>query len=324
MPLEGGRTEREAIPRDPAVTHALVADARVVAAVAAEFPRQANNRDQAPLLPFRISGGSGSMHSQGRLLSTVGFTVCLVMWGARADAQLSTSFLPASPPLTPQAPDDEPPQVSVTTTRPALGTTDWTGLVGNSLRLVSLEHATRLMLQPGTRRALAGPFISDYLASLRRPHGWNDGDSWAVNYVGHPIHGAAAGFVWIAAQNRKDVPVRFSREFWTSRGQAALWAAAYSLQFELGPLSEASIGNVGFHPETTGWVDHVVTPVGALMFMVLEDWVDHHVILRIERKTGNVVMRAAARIALNPSRSMSAMAQGQMPWTRADRHLRRQ
>ena len=260
----------------------------------------------------------------GRVLSTVGLTVCLAMWGTHADAQLSASFRPTPHLLTASAPaDDPPPQISVTPAQSAV-TTDWAEVIGNSLRLVTLEHTTRLMLQPGTRRALAGPFISDYLESLRRPRGWHDGDSWAVNYIGHPIHGAAAGFVWISAQNGKDVPVKFSREFWTSRGQAALWAAAYSLQFELGPLSEASIGNVGFHPETTGWVDHVVTPAGALMFMVLEDWVDHQVILRIERKTGNVVLRAAARIALNPSRSMSAMAQGQMPWTRADRHLRGQ
>ena len=67
----------------------------------------------------------------------------------------------------------------------------------------------------------------------------------------------------------------------------------------------------------------MVTPAGAFAFMVLEDVVDEHVILKLERATGNVVLRAAIRIALNPARSMSAMAQGQMPWTRADRQLRR-
>ena len=143
-----------------------------------------------------------------------------------------------------------------------------------------------------------------------------------MNYIGHPIHGAAAGFVWIAARNEKAAP-DFSRQFWASRGKAAIWAGVYSLQFEFGPVSEASIGNVGMHPAHTGWVDHVVTPAGAFAFMVLEDVVDEHVILKLERATGNVVLRAAIRIALNPARSMSAMAQGQMPWTRADRQLRR-
>jgi hypothetical protein len=43
------------------------------------------------------------------------------------------------------------------------------------------------------------------------------------------------------------------------------------VQFEFGPLSEASIGNVGMRPGTTGWVDHIVTPAGALWFTVAED-----------------------------------------------------
>lgn len=43
------------------------------------------------------------------------------------------------------------------------------------------------------------------------------------------------------------------------------------VQFEFGPFSEASIGNVGLRPNTTGWVDHVVTPAGALGIMIAED-----------------------------------------------------
>jgi hypothetical protein len=257
-----------------------------------------------------------------RAVCTAAAGLCLLVLAIPAGAQVATTTSiagAASPGV-----DEEPDAAQ----RPALrdtpgGSTDWTRVIGNSLRLASLEHVTRLMLQPDTRRALAGPFIADYVRSVRRPDGWNDGNPWAVNYIGHPIHGAAAGFVWIAGQREKAPPVGFSRQFWSSRGEAALWAAAYSLQFELGPFSEASIGNVGMHPGTTGWVDHIMTPVGALAFMVLEDWVDHKVIVRIERATGNVFLRAALRIALNPSRSMSSMAQGQMPWTRSDRNLRR-
>lgn len=54
------------------------------------------------------------------------------------------------------------------------------------------------------------------------------------------------------------------------------WSAAYSLQFEIGPLSEASIGNVGMRPETTGWVDDVVTPLGAFGLIVAEDALDRY------------------------------------------------
>lgn len=84
----------------------------------------------------------------------------------------------------------------------------------------------------------------------------------------------------------------------------------YSYQFEFGPLSEASIGNVGLRPHTTGWVDHVVTPGGALGFMVAEDALDRYLIVRIEWWTGNRFLRAAARMALNPSRTLSNTAQG--------------
>lgn len=47
-------------------------------------------------------------------------------------------------------------------------------------------------------------------------------------------------------------------------------------------MSEASLGNVGLRPNTTGWVDHVVTPAGALGFMAAEDALDRYVIVRIE------------------------------------------
>lgn len=250
-----------------------------------------------------------------RLLRAAATGTCLLAFAAPGQAQ-SADPLVFTPP---QLAEDPPESASSIRT----GSTDWSQVIGNSLRLASLEHMTRLMLQPDTRRALSGPFIADYRHSLKRPRGWNDGNPWAVNYIGHPIHGAAAGFVWLSAQREKPVPLEFSRRFWSSRGQAALWAAAYSVQFEWGPFSEASIGNVGMRPGTTGWVDHVMTPVGALGMMVLEDWVDHKLVLRIERATGNRFVRAAARIGLNPSRSMSAMSQGQMPWTRADRTLRR-
>jgi hypothetical protein len=152
---------------------------------------------------------------------------------------------------------------------------------------------------------------------VKVPHGWNDGDGWGVNYVGHPIHGAASGFIWLDHEDgAHDPKLGFSKEYWASRGRATAWAAVYSLQFEFGLLSEASIGNVGMHPNTTGWVDHVVTPAGALAFMVLEDAADRYLITKIESWTRNKLIRATARVALNPSRSLSNAAQGRSLWSR--------
>lgn len=89
----------------------------------------------------------------------------------------------------------------------------------------------------------------------------------------------------------------------------------------MGPLSEASIGNVGLRPGTTGWVDHVVTPAGALAFMVAEDAIDRFLIVRIESWTDSRWIRIVARTVLNPSRTLSNAAQGQVPWARGARPL---
>jgi hypothetical protein len=199
----------------------------------------------------------------------------------------------------------------------------WKGAIADSIRLLMIEHMTRIGLQDKTRRELGGPFFRDYTRSLKRPRTWEDGDHWLVNYVGHPIHGAAAGFVWLDHEDgAHDPALGFSRSYWASRGRAVAWAAGYSLQFEFGPLSEASIGNVGMRDGTTGWVDHVVTPAGALAFIVAEDALDRYFILRIERWTENRVLRAALRMLFNPSRTMSNVAQGRSPWHRAARPLR--
>jgi hypothetical protein len=109
--------------------------------------------------------------------------------------------------------------------------------------------------QGKTRRELGGNFFGDYKRSLRIPETWDDGDGWAVNYVGHPIHGAASGFIWLDHEDGSHDPkLGFSKEYWASRGRATAWAAVYSVQFEFGPFSEASIGNVGLRPNTTGWL----------------------------------------------------------------------
>jgi len=198
----------------------------------------------------------------------------------------------------------------------------WRGAVADSLRLLMIEHSTRIAFQSKTRRELGGPFMRDYLRSVKIPDTWADGDSWGINYVGHPIHGAASGFIWLDHEDGSHDPkLGFSKEYWASRSRALAWAAGYSLQFEFGLLSEASIGNVGLRPGTTGWVDHVVTPAGALAFMVAEDALDRYLIVKVESWTGNRMVRAFARTLLNPSRTLSNSAQGRLPWFRAVRSL---
>ena len=201
--------------------------------------------------------------------------------------------------------------------------TDVLGAIGASMKLLMIEHGMRIVFQEKTRRELGGPFVPDYRRSVRWPGQWGDTDAWGVNYIGHPIHGAAAGNIWLDHGAHREVPLSMSADYWTSRGRAAAFSAFYSLQFEVGPLSEASIGNVGMRPETTGWVDYVITPAGALGLLVGEDVLDRYVVQWFERRTQNRLVIATVRILFNPSRSLANMTESHMPWTRADRPLRR-
>jgi len=195
------------------------------------------------------------------------------------------------------------------------------GAFADSLKLLMIEHGTRVAFQAKTRHELGGPFWSDYQRSVKMPRQWEDTDAWVVNYIGHPIHGAAAGYIWLDHESSAPADISLSRRYWASRGRATAWAAAYSLQFELGPLSEASIGNVGMRPETTGWVDHVVTPVGAFGWIVAEDALDRFLVTWVERHTRNRVLRASLRLALNPGRALSNSTAGRAPWYREGRAL---
>jgi hypothetical protein len=200
--------------------------------------------------------------------------------------------------------------------------TDLRGVFTGSLRLLVMEHSARIAVQRKTRRELGGPFWADYGRSIRTPRQWGDGDGWLVNYVGHPGHGAAAGFIW--AHHDPSAPSEdsvFDKAYWRSRLRASAWSAAYSLQFELGPLSEASIGNVGRNPATTGWVDHVVTPLGGLAVMAAEDALDRYVVRRIESRLKNPIVRGLVRTSLNPARAMANVASGRAAWHRESRPL---
>jgi hypothetical protein len=198
---------------------------------------------------------------------------------------------------------------------------DVIGAFADSLKLLFIEHATRIGFQDKTRRELSGSFWSDYRRSVRVPGQWSDTDAWWVNYIGHPIHGAAAGYIWLDHERGAPTNISLTKKYWATRGRATAWAAVYSLQFEIGPLSEASIGNVGMRPATTGWVDHVVTPVGAFGWIVAEDALDRFLVRWVENHVRNRALRASLRLALNPGRALSNTTAGRAPWYREGRAL---
>jgi hypothetical protein len=199
--------------------------------------------------------------------------------------------------------------------------TDVLGAFGDSFKLLLIEHAWRVAFQEKTRAELGGKFWLDYHRSVRMPQQWGDTDAGWVNYLGHPIHGAAAGYIWLDHDPSAPYEISMSRRYWTSRARAMAFSAVYSLQFEIGPLSEASIGNVGMRSETTGWVDHVITPVGALSLIVVEDALDHYVVKWTEERIKNRWARMLIRLAANPGRTLSNSASGRPPWHRDGRPI---
>ncbi len=181
----------------------------------------------------------------------------------------------------------------------------WGAALKQSFMFLSIEHSLRLT-QDKTRSQLQGRFLKEYWTSVKSIRGWGDGDSVLTNYVAHPMQGGVAGFIQI--QNDPDgINREFSTDsaYWRSRFKAMGWAAVYSTQFEIGPISEASIGHVGEKEGTTGYSDLVVTPLGGLGMMVLEDAMDRFVISRLEPGGTSPVWQCFLRVTLNPQRSLA-------------------
>ena len=200
----------------------------------------------------------------------------------------------------------------------------WSKALRQSAVFLGLQHSFRMMTEPGSRAELRGPFFKDYGLSVRGYDGWKDGDSAFVNYVGHPMMGASSGWIYVHndPQARRQ-EFGSTGAYWSSRLRAAAWSAAYSTVFELGPASEASIGNRGKDPATAGLVDLLITPTLGTGLLVLEDVLDRYVILPIERRWPNRVLVALTRSWLNPNRSFANMLRLNKPYHRDTRRLRR-
>ncbi|HYZ87542.1 MAG TPA: hypothetical protein VE621_24210, partial [Bryobacteraceae bacterium] len=220
---------------------------------------------------------------------------------------------PAISPLTPApiAPAAKPEEPSV----------NWQGLYRQSALFLGVEHAFRLATEAGTRGA-KGPFLQGYVNSVSNLHGWSDGDPFYVNYIGHPMQGSVAGYIW-AQNDRRYASVKFGKNstYWKSRLRATGYAWAYSTLFEIGPLSEASIGYIQSKHPQQGLVDHVVTPVIGLGWMVGEDAIDRYLLTGLEQRVRNTYVRAFARSFLNPTRSMANLMAFRVPFYRDGRSI---
>ena len=197
---------------------------------------------------------------------------------------------------------------------------DWGHLVASSLAFLTVEHSYRYATESTTRRSFHHAFFPSYAKSVGNLHGWDDGDPFIVNYVGHPMQGAVSGFIW----EHNDLAYRTvefgrNRPYWKEKLRGMAFAYVYSVQFEIGPISEASIGNVQSMYPQVGFVDHVITPTVGMGWAVTEDAIDRMLIQRMEVWVPNPYFRVFARGVLNPSRSFANAMMGNVPWHRDDR-----
>jgi len=197
---------------------------------------------------------------------------------------------------------------------------DWGSMARQAALFTGLQHAFRLGTERGTRAGMKGPFWAGYAQSVSSMHGWGDGDPFLVNYIGHPIQGSVSGFIYLQNSPRERM-LRFGRDprYWRSRMKAMGAAFVYSSLFELGPVSEASIGKIQSRRPQQGFVDHVVTPIIGTGWLIAEDIVDEKIVLRLEERFENKWARMMVRSWLNPTRSFSNAMRFKSPWHRDTR-----
>jgi len=197
---------------------------------------------------------------------------------------------------------------------------DWLHLFEQSLAFMSFEHAFRCATEEGTRQGFNGPFWGGYLNSVGRLHGWSDGDPFLVNYVGHPMQGAVTGYLWTHNDRAyRNIQFGQNRRYWKGKLRAAAFSYVYSVFFEIGPLSEASIGHIQAEYPQQGFVDDVVTPAIGLGWSITEDALDQYLIRRLEARTQKSWVVLLVRSGLNPARSMANVLALKFPWHRDNR-----
>lgn len=191
----------------------------------------------------------------------------------------------------------------------------WKSAILQSILIQSVQHGYAVAVQEKTRRELKGPWFKDWFKSVRGLRGWDDGNKFFTNYVAHPWQGAMTGFIFLQNHDRlKKQKFSESKTYWADRLKAMAWSAAWSTQWEIGPFSQAAIGNVGLK-KGMAYVDLVMTPTAGTGWMVLEEALDRYVIRHVEERT-NFFMKIFLRTLLNPMRGVANALRFKPPWYR--------
>jgi len=156
---------------------------------------------------------------------------------------------------------------------------------------------------------------------------WHDGNPFLDDYIGHGIMGSITTNLWVQ-NDPKGMTLEQSNTwpYWRSRLRALAFSTFYSFEWKMGPIGEASIGHNGDHYFTdaghrtndTGDVELVSTPLGGLGWSLAEDFLDKHVVKKLEANNSHWALLTLYQF-LTPSKGFDNILRFRPPWYRDSR-----
>jgi hypothetical protein len=195
----------------------------------------------------------------------------------------------------------------------------WKPVIQETLLSTGIMQTFNLWTEAGTRDALYGHWFQHYIRSVSELRGWSDSDLIMAPYVGHSIQGSSYGY--ILRQNDpkyRTVQLGDGRDYWISVLRSLAFSAIAHVQWKIGPISEASIGNVMLHA-SPGFITLVNTPTLGTVTMIGEDALDRYLVMGLENRSSNRILIILARCFLSPGRSFSNLIALNKPWYRPAR-----
>lgn len=193
----------------------------------------------------------------------------------------------------------------------------WRFATRESLLFTGVMHAFNLTTEAGTRDALNGPWFNNYTRSVSELRGWSDSDRFMAPYVGHTIEGSVFGYNERRNDPKyKNVQWGDGRDYFVSLLRSMAFSAVWHTQWKIGPISEASLGNVMLH--ASRFISLADTPTLGTVEMMGEDAADRYLLMGLENRTARVLI-LLARSFLNPGRTWANVMTFQVPWHRETR-----
>jgi len=268
------------------------------------------------------SGPRDALYLQSNLLSSVDSSPTLLQDPGKPVSVASLKVSPSLFPVSSSHLDDESSSEGSTHSElqpPESTKFRWKPAIGESLLYTGIMQAWRFPTEAGTRDALDGPFLKDYFNSILATRGWDDGDTFVTSYIAHPMEGAIFGY--IQRQNDplyRNVEIGDGRRYWMSILRSYGYSTVWNVQWTLGPISEASLGNVQLH-DSPGFVDLLGSSTFGMFWMMGEDILDKYGLANLENHTANRPLLVLTRSFGNPSRTFANLMAFRKPWDRVNR-----